>query len=118
MLVPGETAADGAPRHQGLHAERGGGCSANGVCSDLLKERVYQHLTRRRQYILTKGDNNELDDVALYPVGQDFVHREQVVGVVKGYLPYVGYITIALNESAWFRGVMIAILLSVGLLSS
>lgn len=76
------------------------------------------NLTRRRQWILTKGDNNDLDDTALYPVGQAFVYRDQVVGVVKGYLPYVGYITIALNESAWFRGVMIALLLTVGLLSS
>ena len=47
------------------------------------------------QHILTKGDNNELDDVALYPAGRESVLREEVKGVVRGYLPYLGWAVIA-----------------------
>ncbi|OLN89780.1 Signal peptidase complex catalytic subunit SEC11-like protein 2 [Colletotrichum chlorophyti] len=48
-----------------------------------------------QQLILTKGDNNPVTDEALYPSGQVYVHREQVVGLVQGYVPWLGWITIA-----------------------
>jgi len=56
-----------------------------------------------RQLILTKGDNNELDDVALYPPGQKFVYRSQVIGVVRGYVPFLGWISIALKEWPYLK---------------
>lgn len=40
---------------------------------------------------ITKGDNNEVDDIALYPAGRQAVRRDEVVGFVRGYLPFVGW---------------------------
>ncbi|KAK2750562.1 Signal peptidase complex catalytic subunit SEC11-like protein 2 [Colletotrichum kahawae] len=48
----------------------------------------------RERLILTKGDNNEINDVAIYPFGQTHVRQDQVVGLVRGYIPYVGQLTI------------------------
>lgn len=66
------------------------------------------------QLLLTKGDNNYLDDVELYQ-GLDWLERKHIVGKVRGwvsqvmtmhhsilihsfhrFLPYVGYVTIAM----------------------
>lgn len=49
------------------------------------------------QLILTKGDNNDSDDLALYH-GARWMRRSNMVGRVRGYMPYVGYVTIALND--------------------
>ena len=38
------------------------------------------------QYILTKGDNNQVDDRGLYNPGQLWIHRKDVVGKVRGYV--------------------------------
>ncbi|KAI1772977.1 putative signal peptidase I [Hypoxylon cercidicola] len=56
-----------------------------------------------QQLILTKGDNNELDDVALYPGDRKYVYRDEIIGVVRGYLPFLGWITILLNEVPYLK---------------
>lgn len=38
----------------------------------------------KKEYILTKGDNNSRDDRVLYDRRQMWIHRENVVGKVKG----------------------------------
>ncbi|KAI8848873.1 hypothetical protein BC829DRAFT_393236, partial [Chytridium lagenaria] len=50
------------------------------------------------QFILTKGDNNAVDDRGLYNPHQMWIKQKDVVGRVKGFLPYVGMITIILND--------------------
>ncbi|KAL6071647.1 Signal peptidase complex catalytic subunit S11C, variant 2 [Balamuthia mandrillaris] len=49
---------------------------------------------------LTKGDNNELDDwkALIYTPDMRWVERQHLIGKVHGFLPYVGYITIVMNE--------------------
>ncbi|RDB23756.1 Signal peptidase complex catalytic subunit SEC11 [Hypsizygus marmoreus] len=47
------------------------------------------------QLLLTKGDNNYVDDLDLYQ-GLDWLERKHIVGKVRGFLPYVGYVTIAM----------------------
>ena len=67
------------------------------------------------QRLLTKGDNNYVDDIELYK-GLEWLERKHIVGKVRGYvlfsnlihiqnillslvlrfLPYVGYVTIAM----------------------
>jgi signal peptidase I len=47
------------------------------------------------QEILTKGDNNEYDDISLYK-RMKWLERRHIVGKVRGFLPYVGYVTIAM----------------------
>lgn len=39
--------------------------------------------------LLTKGDNNAVDDRGLYAAGQSWINKEHVIGRAKGYLPYV-----------------------------
>merc|ERR1719466_668111 len=47
---------------------------------------------------LTKGDNNEVDDRGLYNKGQLWVEPDHVVGRARGFLPYVGMVTIIMND--------------------
>jgi signal peptidase len=64
-----------------------------------------------QQYLLTKGDNNERDDLPLYGYGKTYLNRENdIVGNVKGYLPKVGYITILITENKYFKYAMFAFL--------
>ena len=67
------------------------------------------------QKILTKGDNNDEDDRMLYPAGQDFVDRSEVLGVVVGYLPFLGWATIVFKEHPWLRAAGILGSLLVGI---
>ena len=54
--------------------------------------------------LLTKGDNNVADDTELYARGQDYLDRkEDVIGSVIGYIPFVGYVTILLSEHPWLK---------------
>lgn len=58
--------------------------------------------------LLTKGDNNAADDTELYARGQIFLNRkEDVVGSVIGFVPFVGYVTILLSDYPWLKTVML-----------
>jgi len=48
--------------------------------------------------LLTKGDNNSVDDRGLYAEKQLWLERNHVVGTAVGFLPHVGIITIWLND--------------------
>ncbi|PVG01624.1 putative signal peptidase [Serendipita vermifera] len=61
------------------------------------------------QEILTKGDNNPSDDVILYK-RMKWLERRHVVGKVRGYLPYVGYVTIAMNDFPQLKYALLAIM--------
>ena len=52
---------------------------------------------------LTKGDNNQVDDRGLYAKGQMWLQRKDVVGRARGYLPYVGIVTILMNDYPKFK---------------
>ena len=61
---------------------------------------MQRHILSRdhSQYILTKGDNNDVDDVQFYPGNPEYVLRSDVVGVVRGVVPLLGLATISWNE--------------------
>ncbi|KAN0094501.1 hypothetical protein V8E55_002788 [Tylopilus felleus] len=65
------------------------------------------------QLMLTKGDNNHVDDLELYQ-GLDFLDRRHIIGKVRGFLPYIGYVTIAMND---FPQLKYALLGGLGLLA-
>ncbi|KAI0826113.1 hypothetical protein BC629DRAFT_1276895 [Irpex lacteus] len=67
----------------------------------------------QRQLLLTKGDNNPVDDIDLYQ-GLEWLERRHIVGKVRGFLPYVGYVTIAMND---FPQLKYALLGGLGLLA-
>ncbi|PKY09209.1 putative signal peptidase I [Aspergillus campestris IBT 28561] len=55
-------------------------------------------LDTMRQGIMTKGDNNVVDDTLLYPAGKEFLGREEIIGVVKGSVPWLGWVAILLQD--------------------
>ncbi|KAL7747281.1 Signal peptidase complex catalytic subunit [Sorochytrium milnesiophthora] len=66
-----------------------------------------------KQHMLTKGDNNQYDDRGIYQehrAGQLWIRTEDVIGVVRGYAPYVGYGTIAMNENPLLKYCLLAAL--------
>jgi signal peptidase len=51
------------------------------------------------------------DDVELYARGQELLDRkEDVIGSVRGYIPFVGYITILLSEHPWLKTAMLGLM--------
>lgn len=63
-----------------------------------------QHPTASSQKLLTKGDNNAVDDLSLYAHKQLYLDQKaDLVGTVKAYLPIVGYVTILISENVYFK---------------
>ncbi|KAI1001370.1 Signal peptidase complex catalytic subunit [Podosphaera aphanis] len=60
--------------------------------------------------LLTKGDNNAADDTELYAPGQDYIERNDIMGSVIGYIPFVGYVTIILSEHPWLKTAMLGLM--------
>ncbi|RKO87421.1 hypothetical protein BDK51DRAFT_36430 [Blyttiomyces helicus] len=71
---------------------------------------LHEETETGKQFLLTKGDNNPVDDRGLYNRGQMWIHQDHVVGRVKGFLPYVGMVTILLNESPQLKAALLVIL--------
>jgi len=44
--------------------------------------------------VLTKGDNNRVDDRGLYAPGQLWLQREDILGRARGTLRYLGIVTL------------------------
>lgn len=64
--------------------------------------------------MLTKGDNNTCDDrVHIYNPGQLWVEHKDVLGRVRGNLPYVGYLVIAINYFGSAKYVIVTCLVMV-----
>lgn len=50
------------------------------------------------------------DDTGLYAKGQNYLGRENVIGSVIAYVPFVGYVTILLSEYPWLKTVMLGLM--------
>merc|ERR1711871_1496547 len=60
--------------------------------------------------VLTKGDNNRVDDRGLYAPGQLWLQREDILGRARGTLRYLGMVTIILNDYPVLKYVLIGIM--------
>jgi len=60
--------------------------------------------------ILTKGDNNYVDDRGLYPPGQKWLNRSHIIGRAKGYLPLIGMVTIIMNDYPSLKYALIGVM--------
>jgi len=58
--------------------------------------------------LLTKGDNNQVDDRGLYLNRQLFISRKEIMGRAYAVLPYVGMVTIWLNDYKWLKVAMLS----------
>mmetsp|Transcript_10619 Transcript_10619/g.15759 ORF Transcript_10619/g.15759 Transcript_10619/m.15759 type:complete len:185 (-) Transcript_10619:58-612(-) len=63
-----------------------------------------------RVELLTKGDNNRVDDRGLYAPGQLWLEREDILGKAVGTLRYVGMVTIALNDYPVLKYVLVGMM--------
>ena len=61
-------------------------------------------------FLLTKGDNNQVDDRGLYSPGQDWLQRRHIMGRAQGYLPYIGMVTIIMNDYPMLKYALIGLL--------
>ena len=59
---------------------------------------------------LTKGDHNHIDDRGLYKPGQLWLKREHILGRARGALPYVGMVTIVLNDYPALKYVLVGVM--------
>jgi len=57
--------------------------------------------------MLTKGDNNRVDDRGLYNSRQLFISKKEIMGRAVAILPYIGMITIWMNDYPWLKHVII-----------
>lgn len=44
-----------------------------------------------------------MDDASLYPEGRTLVMRDEVVGFVGGYVPFLGWLVIGFQDTYWMR---------------
>ena len=59
-------------------------------------------------HIKCVGDNNNVDDRGLYNRGQDWINPEDVMGRVYGYVPFVGMLTIIMNDYPVVKHILLA----------
>eukprot|EP00055_Hartaetosiga_balthica_P003154 m.6703 g.6703 ORF g.6703 m.6703 type:complete len:237 (-) comp2637_c0_seq1:135-845(-) len=65
---------------------------------------------------LTKGDNNRVDDRGLYAPGQMWLSPEDVIGRAEGFAPYVGMVTIIMNDFPALKFVMLIVLAVIAII--
>ena len=61
--------------------------------------------------LLSKGDNNPVDDRGLYPKNVIWLNKEHIIGKIRAYCPYIGYITILINEKPILKYALIGAML-------
>jgi signal peptidase I len=72
--------------------------------------KVHQDDVTGEYKLLTKGDNNRVDDRGLYAPGQKWLSRDDVLGKAVGALRYVGMVTIALNDYPVLKYVLVGLM--------
>ncbi|PIA42479.1 hypothetical protein AQUCO_02000137v1 [Aquilegia coerulea] len=60
--------------------------------------------------VLTKGDNNPGDDRPFYAHRQLWLQQNHIVGRAVGFVPYLGWATILLNENPVIKYILIGTL--------
>ncbi|RCK66567.1 Signal peptidase complex catalytic subunit SEC11 [Candida viswanathii] len=81
------------------------------VAIPIVHRVLREHHNAEKQLLLTKGDNNAVDDLSLYARKQLYLNqKEDLVGTVKGYLPFIGYVTILISENVYFKYGMLGLL--------
>ncbi|PVH13646.1 signal peptidase complex catalytic subunit SEC11 [Candidozyma duobushaemuli] len=70
-----------------------------------------EHHNDEKQLLLTKGDNNALNDLSLYAKKQAYLNqKEDLVGTVKAYVPKLGYATILITENKYVKFTLLGLM--------
>ena len=67
---------------------------------------------------LTKGDNNEVNDRALYDNRRLWLNKFNLHGRIKGFVPYIGILTILLNDYPKIKWAILGIMGLMVIISS
>lgn len=78
---------------------------------------IYFSVPNGSYKLLTKGDNNEVHDRGLYNHGQKWLENGDIVGRAKVNAPYIGLITIKLNDYPQLKFMLLGLIAVFGLLS-
>ncbi|XP_017255820.1 uncharacterized protein LOC108225465 isoform X1 [Daucus carota subsp. sativus] len=76
----------------------------------VFKVKVHERQDGGEECVVTKGDNNREDDRVLYPPGQLWLRRNDIMGRAAGFLPYVGWVTIIMTEKPVIKYILIGAL--------
>ncbi|KAH8741305.1 hypothetical protein FG386_000212 [Cryptosporidium ryanae] len=60
--------------------------------------------------VLTKGDNNDVDDRGLYNENQIWLKKKHIMGTAVGIIPKAGMITIWLNDYPWLKYALVGMM--------
>lgn len=95
-----------------VHEKADGTVSAKRYCSNFSCSNppLIGFALQPQVEVLTKGDNNRVDDRGLYAPGQLWLQREDILGRAKGTLRYLGMVTIILNDYPVLKYVLIGIM--------
>ena len=100
-------------KYEDVATHRGGGASSSSS-SDRSDDRSGNESVSSsssfKHEMLTKGDNNYMDDIGLYAPGQKWLNEKHVMGRTVGYLPHVGKATILMNDHPMIKYGLILIL--------
>ena len=59
--------------------------------------------------LLTKGDNNEVNDRGIYGTETTWLSKKHIMGRVRGSVPYLGVVTIVLTENTYVKFAVLGI---------
>ncbi|CCD23689.1 signal peptidase complex catalytic subunit SEC11 NDAI_0C00280 [Naumovozyma dairenensis CBS 421] len=80
--------------------------------------REHHSTKKEKQFLLTKGDNNAVNDISLYKGKKIYLSKEKdIVGTVKGFFPQLGYVTIWVSENKYAKFALLGFLGISSLLS-
>ena len=68
-------------------------------------------------YLLTKGDNNHIDDRGLYDDDYLYLNKKHILGKIRAQIPYIGIFTIIMNDYPYVKYVVIGGMLIMVLVS-
>lgn len=74
--------------------------------------KVHEHHDTKAVDVLTKGDDNDVDDDegGIYADDQQWLQQQDVAGRIVGFLPYVGWVTIIMSENPIIKYILIGAL--------
>ena len=72
--------------------------------------KIYEDEATGTIKIVTKGDDNRVDDLGLYAPGQKWLEPNDIIGRVIGYLQYVGLLIIFLQDYPICQMILVAAL--------
>ena len=51
-----------------------------------------------------------MDDRGLYAASQSYITKENIIGRAKGYLPYIGMVTIIMNDYPIVKYILVGLM--------